>query len=174
MFCRGCQGVTKHWWRCRMMWQSYWDQQHVIMPTPRFVCLCVYVCVHAMIWRSLFSQMSEFALVGGWWKWRLQKGQLTRVYLACVWTYVGVNIYIERSCVTFPVCVCVRVCVGNSWANPVCAEFHWSRTSPADCSGRLSKPTHGESLCVLCLKESTQILKVPSRHVWKSIKNCFE
>lgn len=41
MFCRGCQGVTKHWWRCRMMWQSYWDQQHVIMPTPRSVCLCV-------------------------------------------------------------------------------------------------------------------------------------
>lgn len=36
-FCRGFQGVTKHWWRCRMMWQSYWDQQHVIMPTPRFV-----------------------------------------------------------------------------------------------------------------------------------------
>lgn len=115
LFCRGCQGVTKHWWRCRMMWQSYWDQQHVIMPTPRCVCSC----------SSLYSGSGE------------------HVDLVCA----GVCIL---TCVTFA----TRAGNCRSRADPVCAEFHWSRPTPADRSGRLSQPTYGGSLC--CVRRGGQ------------------
>lgn len=42
------------------------------------------------------------------------------------------------------------LCAGESGANPVCAEFHRGGSSPADCFGRLSQPTHGESPTALC------------------------
>lgn len=105
--------------------------------------VCVLVC--AMICRSLLSRMSGFALVGAWWKWQLQK--TTHVFMWCVWMYMKLEIYIWA-------CMCniYFVCAGESRANPVCAEFHWGWSSPADCSGRLSQPTHGESPYVLCYR----------------------
>jgi len=54
--------------------------------------------------------------------------------------------------------LCVFMCAGESRANPVCLEFHWGWSSPADSSGWLPQPTHGESLYVLFEKR-----KVPAR-----------
>lgn len=50
------------------------------------------------------------------------------------------------------------LCAGESGADPGCAEFYGSGFTPADRSGRLSQPPHGESLSVGALEPSSPFL----------------
>lgn len=114
-----------------------------------------WLCQHQGVFVCACNDLKVFIVTDEWIhiSRRVMKVAVTKgpahVFMWCVCgrTVNEVDIYIE--CVE---CMCNPrfVCAGESRANPVCAEFHWGWSSPADCSGRLSQPTHGESLCVLC------------------------
>ena len=107
------------------------------------------LCAWCVQWSvgSLYSRTSGFALVGAWWKRQLQQRKCTRVYLVHVCLCVCAQKHIKFViCIWARICDICFLCTGESRANPVCAEFNWGWSSPAHCSGRLSQPTHGESL----------------------------